>query len=115
MSERRNFPREDAGWQVDIYENETTFTSTINNLSLGGAELVRPSDWNPEQSHFCTINFSIGNPSHTLKVKMKICWVTDSCVGLKYHEIEKAQKVKLNKILSQMARIAVAANSHFGM
>ena len=115
MKERREFPRQQADWLAEIYADDTIYTSPVRNLSLGGAELIRPQQWKPKQDHFCKICFSDMNPDHTLEVRMQICWVSSFSVGLKYHDMGLMQKVKLNKIISDMSKSAAFEGSHFVM
>ena len=88
MKERREFTREQADWLADIYADDTIYTAPVRNLSLGGIELMRPPLWKPKSNCFCKISLSDMVPSHTLEVRMQICWVTENSVGLKYHEME---------------------------
>lgn len=115
MKERRQFTREQADWLAEIYTNDTIFTSPVRNLSLGGAELIRPQLWRPKVRHFCKVSFSDMNPAHTLEVRMQICWVTDFSVGLKYHDLELMQKIKLNKIISEISQTSAFGGSQFVM
>ena len=115
MKERRQFTREQADWLADIYTNDTIFTSPVRNLSLGGAELIRPQLWKPKINHFCKVCFTDMNPSHTLEVRMQICWMTSFSVGLKYHDLGMMQKIKLNKIISDISKNAAFEGNHFVM
>ncbi len=112
MKERREFTREQADWLADIYTDDTIYTAPVRNLSLGGIELIRPPLWKTKSNHFCKISLSDMVPSHTLEVRMQVCWVTDNAVGLKYHEMGMAEKIKLNKIIS---KISAMESSHFVM
>lgn len=115
MEDRREFVREQADWLADIYADDTIYTAPVRNLSLGGIELMRPPLWKPKSEHFCKISLSDMVPSHTLEVRMQICWITDNAVGLKYHELKFGEKVKLNKIISNISRTAAMQSSHFVM
>ncbi|HIF52046.1 MAG TPA: PilZ domain-containing protein [Thiotrichaceae bacterium] len=115
MDERRKFTREQADWVADIYVGETIHTAPVRNLSLGGLELIRPPLWHPKHKHFCKISLSDMIPSHTLEVRMEVCWVTDNAVGLNYHELKFKEKIKLNKIISHLSKTAVLADGHFTM
>ena len=115
MKERREFPRRQADWLAEIYADDTIYTSPVRNLSLGGAELIRPQQWKPKQDHFCKIRFSDMNPSHTLEVRMQVCWMTNFSIGLKYHDLGMTQKLKLNKIISDITKISVSHGNHFVM
>ncbi len=106
MKERREFVREQADWLADIYADDTIYTAPVRNLSLGGIELMRPLSWRPKSRHLFKISLSDMNPSHTLKVRMEVCWISDNAVGLKFHEIKFREKIKLNKILSNLAKQA---------
>jgi len=115
MNERREFTREQADWRADIYTDETIYTAPVRNLSLGGIELFRPIHWSPKPKHFCKISLSDMMPSHTIDVRMEICWVTEKYIGLKYHELKFRERIKLNKILSIMANSAILKDAHFVM
>lgn len=115
MQERREFIREHADWLADIYIGNTVYTAPVRNLSLGGVELMRPPLWEPKAEHFCRISLSDMEPSHTLEVRMQVCWSTKSSVGLKYHELKFKEKIKLNKILSNISKIAAMGSSNFVM
>jgi PilZ domain-containing protein len=111
VKERREFDREQADWLADIYANDTIYTSPVRNLSLGGIEIMRPPLWKPKSNHFCKISLSDMVPSHSLEVRMQVCWLTDSAVGLKYHELKFGEKIKLNKIISDLSRIVTMESS----
>ena len=115
MEERRKHTRQQADWMAEIYADDTIYTSPVRNLSLGGAELIRPQQWKPKENHFCKICFSDMNPDHTLEVRMQICWIGSFSVGLKYHDLGMSQKIKLNKIISDITKTTVIPNSHFVM
>jgi len=111
MKERREFTREQADWLADIYANDTIYTAPVRNLSLGGIELMRPPLWKPKSNHFCKISLSDMVPSHTLEVRMQVCWITENAVGLKYHELKFGEKIKLNKIISGISRVVTMESS----
>ena len=113
MKERREFVREQADWRADIYADDTIYTSPLRNLSLGGIEIMRPLLWKPKSKNFCKISLSDMIPSHTLEVRMEICWITEKGVGLKYHELNFKERIKLNKILSNIANNL--KDMHFAM
>jgi len=112
VKERRIFPREQADWLAEIYTDDTIYTAPVRNLSLGGVELFRPQLWRPKPENFFKISLTDMTPSNTLDLKMEVCWVSDVSIGLKYHGMEMGQKIKLNKILSNMSREAVLENNH---
>ncbi len=112
MQERREFAREQADWLADIYADDTIYTSPVRNLSLGGIEIIRPPLWKPKANHFCKICLSDMIPSHSLEVRMEVCWVSNNAVGLKYHELKFREKVKLNKIISGISRIVTMESSY---
>jgi len=115
MQERREFVRKQADWLADIYANDTIYTSPVRNLSLGGIEIMRPPLWKPKDNHFCKICLSDMIPSHSLEVRMEVCWVTESAVGLKYHELKFKEKIKLNKLISGLSREMALESGHFVM
>ena len=104
MKERREFVREEADWLADIYADDTIYTSPLRNLSLGGIEITRPLLWNPKSNHFFKISLTDMIPSHSLEARMEVCWITENAVGLKFHELEFKEKIKLNKIISGISR-----------
>ena len=110
MKERREFIREQADWLAEIYTDDTIYTSPVRNLSYGGAELMRPPLWKPKPHYTFRICFSDMIPSHTLEVHMQVCWVTKARVGLKYHDLGLSEKIKLNKIISDIS-IAITLES----
>lgn len=55
------------------------------------------------------------DPSQTPVVRMEICWITKSTVGMKYHELKFRERIKLNKIIPNMANSATLENAHFVM
>ncbi len=112
MQERREFVREQADWLADIYADDTIYTSPVRNLSLGGIEIIRPPLWKPKPDHFCKVSLSDMIPSHSLEVRMKICWVTENAVGMKYHEIKFRERIKLNKIISSISKVIMMENSY---
>ncbi len=115
VKDRRNFSREQADWVAEVYTEDTTYTAPVRNLSLGGAELMRPPLWKPEQNNLYKISFSDMVPSHTLYVHMQVCWITKTYVGLKFHELGSNEEVRLNKIISSISRTAVLEDGHFVM
>ena len=115
MKERREHSREQADWLADIYADDTIYTSPVRNLSLGGLEVMRPPLWKPKTSHFCKICLSDMSPNNTLQARLEVCWVTDSCVGLKFHELKFREKIKLNKILSSITKSASVDGGHLVM
>jgi PilZ domain-containing protein len=115
MDDRRKFVREHADWLADVYVEDTIYTAPVRNLSLGGVELMRPPLWKPKAQHFCKISLSDMVPSHTLQVRMQVCWITEIAVGLKFHELKLKEKVKLNKILSILSKTAAMDGAHFVM
>lgn len=112
MKERREHVREQADWVADIYADDTIYTSPVRNLSLGGLELWRPPQWKPKAKHFCKICLSDMSPDINLQARMEVCWLTETSVGLKFHEIKFREKIKLNKILSSISRSAAVNNIH---
>ena len=54
-------------------------------------------------------------PSHTLEIRMEICWATENAVGLKYHELKFKEKIKLKKIISSISRAMTMDAGHFVM
>jgi PilZ domain-containing protein len=115
VDERREFARRQADWLADIYADDTIYTSPVRNLSLGGIEIMRPPLWKPKDNHFCKISLSDMVPSHTLEVRMEVCWTSEKAVGLKYHELKFKEKVKLNKIISDITRTMSMNSGHFVM
>jgi PilZ domain len=115
MQERREHTREHTDWLSEVYADDTIYTSPVRNLSLGGVELMRSPLWKPKQDHILKISLSDMVPDHTLEVRMQVCWVTNSHVGLKFHELSFKQKIKLNKILSTIARTIAFEDGHFVM
>lgn len=115
MQERREFVREQADWLADIYADETIYTSPVRNLSLGGIEIMRPLLWKPKANHFCKICLSDMSPTNTLEARLEVCWITESSVGLKFHELKFREKIKLNKILSGITKAMSVDSGHFVM
>ena len=115
MQERREHTRRQTVWLSEVHADDTIYTSPVSNLSLGGAELVRSPLWKPKQGHILKISLSDMVPNHTLEARMQVCWVTDSHVGLKFHELGFKGKIKLNKILSTIARTTAFEDGHFVM
>ncbi len=115
MQERREYTRVHTDWLSEIFTDETIYSSPVSNLSLGGAELVRPHMWKPKQDNIFKVSLNDNVPAHTLEARMQVCWVTDSHVGLKFHELSFKGKIKLNKILSTIARTTAFEDGHFVM
>ena len=115
MDERRKYIREQADWVADIYVGNDIYTAPVRNLSLGGIEVMRPPLWKPLENHFCKVSLSDMVPSHTLEIRMEICWVTEVAVGLKYHELQFNQQIILNKIISELSKTAALHGGLFVM
>jgi PilZ domain len=115
VKERREFTREQADWLADIYTDDTIYTAPVRNLSLGGAELIRPPLWKPKSDNIIKICFSNMTATGGLELRMQVCWMTENSVGLKYHDIEMMQKIKLNKLLSGMAKTAAFESANYVM
>ncbi len=115
MKNRRKFHREQADLVAEIHTDGTIYTAPVQNLSLGGAELFCPQLWRPKPEQFFKIILTDMKPSNALEIKMQVCWISDVSVGMKYHDMKMGQKIKLNKILSNMARKTVLEHDHFVM
>ena len=112
MKERRKSHRERTDWLAEVYTDDIIYTSPVRNLSLGGAELIRSPLWKAKQDHICKICFSDKVPSHTIEVRMKVCWVTKDHVGLKFQGLSFKQKIILDKLISSITK-AVAFESGY--
>ena len=104
MKERRNHVREQADLLADVYADDTIYTSPVRNLSLGGMEIMRPPLWKPKNNNFCKVSLSDMSPDNTLQARLEICWSTEHYVGLKFHELQFKERIKLNKILSSISK-----------
>ena len=113
MQERREFPRAQTDWSAEVYTDGTIYTLPVRNLSLGGAELMRPTLWEAKQDHICNISFSDMVPSHALEVRMKVCWVTKAHVGLKFHGLGFKERIILNKLISNITRTVAYESSYW--
>ena len=95
---------------------ETKYTVQVRNLSLAGVEFLRPQLWCPQPEHFFKISLNEMTSSNTtVNFRMQVCWVTDTAIGMKFHGMDREQKIKLNKILSKKSIELVLENSHFVM
>ncbi len=96
---RRNFHRIFFDAPVTIQSGEETYTSQLSDLSLNGALVRKPQDWNPEKGETVIMNISLDNDAVVIAMEAVVSHIEARQVGLKKLNIDMDSITHLRRLV----------------
>lgn len=96
---RRNFHRIFFDAPVTIQSGEDSYTSQLADLSLNGALVRKPQDWNPEKGENVTLSISLDNDAVVIAMEAVVSHVEARQVGLKKLNIDMDSITHLRRLV----------------
>ena len=96
---RRNFHRIFFDAPVSIQSGDASYTSQLADLSLNGALVRKPEEWNPDKGETVTLNISLDNDAVVIAMEAVVSHVEAKQVGLKKLNIDMDSITHLRRLV----------------